>query len=65
MASLRMVRTANEMTAPLQRKWKLIVQLQTGIDLEPMIRSFAFAAPIRATAAATASYYYQWEAGTS
>jgi len=30
-----------------------------------MTRSFAFAAQTRAAAAATASYYYPWEAGTS
>lgn len=64
-ASPRALRTANEMTGPLKQKWKLIVQQQTGIDLEPMNRSFAFAAQIRAAAAATASYYYSWEAETS
>ena len=58
MASPRAVHTANEMTAPLQRKRKLIVQPQTGIDLDPMNQSFAFAAKIRAAAAAPASYYY-------
>jgi len=30
-----------------------------------MTHSFAFAAPARAAAAAPASYYYPWEAGTS